>query len=333
VPRCTVLAGMGHGDSTLGAMLGLAVGDALGAQVEYADPRVTREVVKRGLEMVDSSYWAAGQWTDDTALALELAESIADRGVLDADDVARRYIHWAATDGRGIGRATRAALMRASDAAEARRRATDLHARTGTGAGNGTVMRCAPIGLAAHDLEEARMAALADARLTHGHPTAGPASAALCAALLALRERRDALAAARAEARGHPELERALELAAADDRQALSTLATGPAAGACWTTLAISLCAITWLGNYQSGVTWAISLGGDTDTNAAVAGALLGYRHGRAQFLRAGWTRSLCATEWSARPRRSHAAPSQSAGTDLTASPGTTQREMGGTRP
>jgi ADP-ribosylglycohydrolase len=271
---------MSHDDSTLGAMLGLAVGDALGAQVEFADAKVAREVVERGLGMVDSRYWAAGQWTDDTALALELAESIGEHGLLDVDDVARRYIRWAVTDGRGIGRATGAALTGASDAADARRRASDFHARSGMGAGNGTVMRCAPIGLAARDLGEARTAAVADAQLTHGHPAAAPASAALCAALLALREGVDPLAAARSEVQGPLELEQALELAAAHEREALAALATGPAAGACWTTLAIGLCGLAQFGDYEPGIAWAISLGGDTDTNAAVAGALLGYRDG-----------------------------------------------------
>jgi ADP-ribosyl-[dinitrogen reductase] hydrolase len=91
----------------VGALLGLAVGDALGAQVEFAHPRLVREVIAGGLEVVDSGYWAPGQWTDDTALALALAESIAEHGLLNAEDVARRYIHWAATDGRGIGRLAR----------------------------------------------------------------------------------------------------------------------------------------------------------------------------------------------------------------------------------
>jgi ADP-ribosylglycohydrolase len=50
---------MSHEDGTVGALLGLAVGDALGAQVEFAHPQVVREVVARGLEMVDSSSPAA----------------------------------------------------------------------------------------------------------------------------------------------------------------------------------------------------------------------------------------------------------------------------------
>ena len=270
---------MSHTHGTLGAMLGLAVGDALGAQVEFADPHRARELVASGLKMADSPSWAAGEWTDDTALALELAESIGQRGLLDPDDLACRYIRWAIDDGRGIGRATRAALVGASGAADARRRAADFHVSTGMGASNGTVMRCAPIGLAAARIAEARAAAAEDACLTHAHPAAAPASAALCAALIALREGEDPLAAAQAEARAQPELVRTLELAAATDRDALAELAIGPGAGACWTTLAIALCALE-LGDYEMGVGWAISLGGDADTNAAVAGVLLGYRHG-----------------------------------------------------
>jgi ADP-ribosylglycohydrolase len=275
-------AGGGMSDEyrVLGAMVGLAVGDALGAPLEGAPRRVARRAVARGLEMAGSGRWAAGQWTDDTALALELAESIAERGLLDTEDLARRYISWATSDGRGIGRTTRAALVGAADAAGARRRAAGFHARTGLGASNGSVMRCAPIGLAARDLEQARQAAASDASLTHGHPAAASASAALCAALLAVRRGDDPLPAARTEAHGADDLERALVLVADQDREALAALATGRTAGACWTTLAIGLCALTSIGDYEEGVIWAVSLGGDTDTNAAVTGALLGYARG-----------------------------------------------------
>jgi ADP-ribosyl-[dinitrogen reductase] hydrolase len=284
--------GMSGHDGVLGAMLGLAVGDALGAPLEGAPRRLARRAAERGLEMAGSGRWAAGQWTDDTALTLELAESTAEYGLLDTDDLARRYIRWATSDGRGIGRTTRAALVGAVDAAGARRRAVLFHARTGLGASNGSVMRCAPIGLAARDLEQSRQAAAADARLTHGHPAAARASAALCAALLALRRGDDPGDAALAEVRGVADLERALVLAADEDREPLAALATGRAAGACWTTLAIGLCALTWIGEYEQGVTWAISLGGDSDTNAAVAGALLGYACG-ARAIPQRWLKPL----------------------------------------
>ena len=232
--------------------------------------------------MVHSERWAAGQWTDDTALALELAESIAERGLLDTEDLARRYIRWATNDGGGIGHTTRAALVGAADAEDARKRAADFHARTGLGASNGSVMRCTPIGLAARDLEKARDAAATDASLTHGHPAAARASSALCVALLALGRGGDPVTAARAQVRGSDDLERALQLAADESPEVVAALATGQGAGSCSTTLAISLCALTSIGDYEQGVKWAISLGGDTDTNAAVAGALLGHACGAA---------------------------------------------------
>ena len=64
------------------------------------------------------------------------------------------------------------------------------------------------------------------------------------------------------------------------DDLSLRTLATGDQPGACWTTLAIALHALVAIDDYEQGVSWAIALGGDADTNAAVAGALLGCRHG-----------------------------------------------------
>jgi ADP-ribosyl-[dinitrogen reductase] hydrolase len=265
---------------TRGSLLGLAVGDALGAPLEYAADGVAAAAADRGLEMSGGGRWRAGEWTDDTSLALALAESIAEHGLLDVEDVVGRYVHWATSDGKGIGRATRAALTGGHTAQAARHNAWAYQRATGMGAGNGTVMRCAPIGLAAPDVATAVLAARADAQLTHAHPAAAAASAALCAALVAVRDGDDPLAAAELEARAEPDLARALSHAAGLDEAALRSLATGPCAGACFTTLAIALAALLYNEDYESGVSWAISLGGDADTNGAVAGALLGLRHG-----------------------------------------------------
>ncbi len=261
-------------------MLGLAVGDALGAPLEGVSPAVAAVAVAAGLEMSGGGWWAAGEWTDDTALALALAESIGERGLLDTDDLARRYIAWANTDGKGIGRTTRRALIGAADADDARARARAHHEVTRLAAGNGTVMRTTPIGLAARTLGEAADAAKLDAALTHADPVAGAASAALCAALVAVRSEGEPLAAALSCAEGHPRLAAALDAVRSGDERALARLASGAEAGACWTTLAIGIYALIAVDDYQAGVNWAVAQGGDTDTNAAVAGALLGCRHG-----------------------------------------------------
>jgi ADP-ribosyl-[dinitrogen reductase] hydrolase len=270
----------GDADRIRGGLLGLAVGDALGAPLEGAPPTEAAAATAAGLEMGGGGWWRAGEWTDDTAMALALAESIAARGLLDSDDVARRYIAWATTDGKGIGRATRRALVRARDAADARARARSYFEATGMAAGNGTLMRAGPIGLAAGAIPEAVEAARRDAVLTHADPVAGAASGALCAALVALRAGREPLAAARERVPAHPRLDATLEAVAAHDLAAVAEPAAGPEAGACWTTLGVAFAALEVGDDYARGVTWAIGLGGDTDTNAAVAGALLGCRHG-----------------------------------------------------
>lgn len=76
------------------------------------------------------------------------------------------------------------------------------------------------------------------------------------------------------------------------DESALARLAAGVEAGACWTTLAIALYALLVIDDYEQGVGWAIAQGGDADTNAAVTGALVAYRHG-ATKIPARWLSAL----------------------------------------
>jgi ADP-ribosylglycohydrolase len=266
-------------DRIRGALLGLAVADALGAPLEGVAPRVAVAVVGRGLEMTGGGWWAPGEWTDDTAMALALAESIAARGLLDTDDLAARYIAWATGGGKGIGRATASALVGAGDADDAWARARAHLEATGLAARNGTIMRATPIGLAARGLEAAVAAARHDAQLTHADPVTGDASAALCPALLARRHGGDPLRAVRDQAADERPLAVALGAVGRDER-ALARLAGGPEAGACATTLALALHALAAGYDYEHGVRWVIARGRDTDTNTAVAGALLGCPQG-----------------------------------------------------
>ncbi len=101
-------------DRQRGALLGLAVGDALGAAVEFHSPGTFEPV--EGYRAGGPHGLHPGEWTDDTSLALALADSIARSG-WDLDDQARRYVAWWRTgeysvNGRcfDIGLTTRAAL-------------------------------------------------------------------------------------------------------------------------------------------------------------------------------------------------------------------------------
>jgi len=136
-------------DRARGVMLGLAVGDALGAALEWDHPE--QIVARYGgplRDMVASRTWSLGEWTDDTAMALKLAESMADRGVYDEDDVLARYLVWARSSPKDIGATVSHALARASTPAAARAAAADYHTRSGGhSAGNGSLMRTAPIAI------------------------------------------------------------------------------------------------------------------------------------------------------------------------------------------
>jgi len=259
------------------SLLGLAVADALGAPFEFASPEQARAGADAGLEMTGGGPWAAGEWTDDTAMALRLAECLAERGVpLDFDDLARRYGQWAAAGPKDIGNITRSALTGIEGAADARRNAEQLHEATGHTAGNGTIMRIAPLAFAPLGDEDLASVAREEARLTHWDEAAGDASAAYCLALRAVAVGADPIAAA-GEVSLHERSREAVAIASSNDQASAAALAAQ--GGTCWSTLAVALCAFA-APDYEEGVSWAISLGHDADTNAAVAGALLGCRDG-----------------------------------------------------
>jgi ADP-ribosyl-[dinitrogen reductase] hydrolase len=79
-------------DRAIGALVGLAVGDAVGTTLEFMSPGSFAPID----DMVGGGPFrlAAGQWTDDTSMAMCLAESILDTGLLDPADQLRRYVAW-----------------------------------------------------------------------------------------------------------------------------------------------------------------------------------------------------------------------------------------------
>lgn len=168
-------------DRAAGVLLGLAAGDALGAGYEFGDPLPDDAVV--GMIGGGGFGWAPGEWTDDTSMAVPIAQAAArgadlrDEAVL--DEIVAAWITWART-AADVGVQTRAVLAEAErtggTAAAARAAAQALHERSGRSAGNGSLMRTAPVALAfLHDADAAAEAARALSSLTHWDDDAGDA--------------------------------------------------------------------------------------------------------------------------------------------------------------
>jgi ADP-ribosylglycohydrolase len=128
-----------------GALLGLAIGDALGAAVEFQTPGSFQPVT--GYRDGGPHGLAKGEWTDDTSMALALADSIATAG-WDLNDQASRYVDWWQTGKYSvnghcfdIGFATRSALARFVGT----RNAQTSGDRSERASDNGSIMRLAPV--------------------------------------------------------------------------------------------------------------------------------------------------------------------------------------------
>lgn len=287
-------------DRAVATLLASALGDALGAGYEFE--RITPDLVP---DMIGGGLgnFAPGEWTDDTSQAIAVAQGAlagdlrTDAGL---DAVAAGFVRWFADDPADVGIQTRAVLNLTkphSTASAMRTAATTVHERTGRSAGNGALMRTAPVALAyLHDPAALVEAAAAVARLTHAQDDAGESAALWCLLI------RHAILTGE-----QPTFDDVATWAPRPDvwRARLQEAHDGPPARFApngWTVTALQA---AWsaivhtpvpandpprhLGN---ALTTAIRLGHDTDTVAAIAGALLGAQWGTTA-LPQHWVRML----------------------------------------
>ena len=279
-------------DRIVGSILGLALGDALGAPFEFRrahdvpDPIPALELPWMGLP--------PGSTTDDTAMARNLWTSLTSTGGdLDVDDVLRRHLEWLATSPPDVGSLTRRVLSGWRDGQPDAAR--DYVARRGpeVSAGNGSLMYCAPLGLAyAMRPDELHDVAPRLSGITHADERCRTACLAVTLAAAALvrgeapeASVRDALFAI-AGREGAEELEYLVGAAGVD--RAID----GPDQGFVLFTAAVALRLAGEGRDVEDGLRAAVALGGDTDTNGAVTGALLGALAGSAG-LPAAWLERL----------------------------------------
>jgi len=273
-----------------GALLGLAVGDALGAPFEGRPPGsfpVPEELTGGGPHRIEP-----GQWTDDTAMALCLAVSLVDsRGFAPADQM-RRYLRWKnegymSSTGRcfGMGATTRAALERFEANGDPMAGSDDPNT-----AGNGSLMRLAPIPMyLLHDAARAKDVAALMSKTTHAAVEAVDACRYMTGILIG---------ALRGESKEHllsdlyspvynywffqqsvltPRID-AIARGEYKDKEAKEL----PAGAYVVDTLEAALWCFYNTDNFRDGARLAVSLGNDTDTTAAVFGQLAGAYYGQA---------------------------------------------------
>jgi poly(ADP-ribose) glycohydrolase ARH3 len=263
-------------DQASGALLGTFVGDALGMPFEG----LSYAAIPEDVEMVEARR-GCGTYTDDTQMMIALAESLIACGGVDVEHLAQAFLDGYESD-RGYGAGTQRVFelwRRGVPVGEAAGQVFD-----GRGSrGNGAAMRIAPVAVCfREDHHRLCLEAAVSARITHANPVGIDGAVVQAAAIGAALRGDDILTVARAVA-STAELRRALE-----EVEALLARVRTPAevqarlgnsadvvesvAGALYSALAHD--------RFEAAVRFGVRLGGDTDTIAAMAGAIAGARDG-----------------------------------------------------
>ncbi len=281
-----------------GCLLGQLVGDALGSQVEFQSPESIRSRYPDGMrELQDGGTFQtlAGQPTDDSEMALMLARCLARDRKYDAGAALEAYIHWRDSGPFDIGATTSAALgaARRGRDREDRLRLAAFSALEQSQA-NGSLMRISPMAIFGWSSpDDAAEWARQDSGLTHPNRVCRESCAAYVRAIAAALSGGDAgdcYSAALEEAKmgGDEDVISALKAAADKPPEGI----VGPRDGWVLTALQYAFYHLLHAGSFEEALVETVSSGGDTDTNAAICGALLGAVHGR-DAIPARWRRCV----------------------------------------
>lgn len=265
-----------------GSLLGLATADAVGTTVEFRAPGSFEPVT----DMVGGGPFKlnAGEWTDDTSMALCLAESLVALAGFDAVDQLRRYVHWyrkghMSSNGTcfDIGNTVKAALHKFE--AEGGPYCGSTEPNT---AGNGSLMRLTPIPMAfAHNPADAIEAAARSSRTTHGARVAVDACRYMTALIVGAfngASKDELLSANYSPVPGyweaHPLCREIADIAAGSYKNTEPPTIKG--SGYAAKSLEAALWAFYKCSSFKEGCLMAVNLGDDADTTAAIFGQLAG---------------------------------------------------------
>lgn len=265
-----------------GCLLGLAIGDAVGTTLEFQTPGSFTPID----DMIGGGpfHLEAGQWTDDTSMALCLAESLLQQRGFDPKDQITRYLKWyhhghLSSTGRcfDIGNTTLAALMEFERTGNPYSGLTNPRA-----AGNGSIMRLAPVPLAyAFDPDKSVYFSAQSSRTTHGTKAAVDAcrylGGLITGAVLGI-SKEDLLSEEYHAMNGPPLTDQIQEIASGSFRHCQPPQIKGSSY------VVRSLEAALWVfyhsESFREGCLLAVNLGDDADTTGAVYGQLAGAYYG-----------------------------------------------------
>ena len=267
-----------------GCLLGQLAGDALGSLVEFRTPQDIRREYRHGVrELADGGTWdtIAGQPTDDSEMALLLARMLVEQGRYDREEARRAYVFWLDSEPFDCGATVSSGLRgRPNHDSQA----------------NGAMMRISPLGIfgANHSLQQVGEWAKQDAALTHPHPVCQQANALFTMAIAraigtgdGAQKLYDQIVDWAGEIVGEETLLEAITGAA-------EVPPTDYVHQQGWVLIAFrnALWQLLHAPDLEEAVVDTVMRGGDTDTNAAICGALLGAVYGR-DAVPTQWTECL----------------------------------------
>lgn len=267
-------------DRAVGALVGLAVGDAVGTTLEFHRPGSFTPIT----DMVGRGPFGLppGAWTDDTSMAVCLAESILVTGGLDPADQMQRYVRWwregywsSTGECFDIGTTTAAALARFVATGEALDTPPDE-----SRAANGSLMRLAAVPIRWHrDVAEAARRSGDSSRTTHGATRPVDTCRVMGAMIAALITGAPWHDVASADFWRYGDLHPAVDAVARGSWRTKEPPEIR-GTGYCVDALEAAIWAVAGADTFREAVLRAANLGDDADTTAAIAGQLAGARWG-----------------------------------------------------
>lgn len=264
-----------------GCLLGLACGDALGGPFEFCSRDAIAAQYPNGPRDFVGGGWlhlAPGEVTDDTQMALALARSCTAQG-LEMDRVAAEFVAWYRSNPKDIGGTTCDALARLASGRSWQEAGDETQRAAGPrgAAGNGSVMRCAPVALRFRRDRQALVQASVDSsRVTHADPRCVWGAVAVNQAIAHLLDGGSIadVPCAAVEGTDEPAVRQAILHAAKTDVREIR------AGGYVLDTIRAAFWCLLQNDGLEEVVVAAVSLGDDADTTGAVAGALAGAAYG-----------------------------------------------------